>query len=476
MTSTYTPNLNLQLQGVGDNVNTWGTILNTNVFTILDQALGSKEAITTTGGTLDLSTAQTQYLYISFNGTLTSASTIVFPSTVGKLVFINNATSGAYTLTVEPLGGTGLIIPQGTTVAVLLDSVAGVASNATNSSVNFETSIASATTTDLGSTGSNVIKVTGTTTITALGSSALLLNCLYFVKFAGALTLTYNSTSLKLPGSANITTAADDCGIFEYLGSGNWRCLVYSPSNGVPAGVAPLASPNFTGNVNVASLTASEIVATDSSKNLISITALPAGTTAVTQTASDNSTKVATTAYVDRGTSGSSMILLSSQTASNVANINFTSIPSGYDIYILKISSVVPANSTDNLVMQFSTNNGSSYIGGSVYFTTLVIVECNSGATTYESQVGASSFQMTGGIDGSHFGAYGNIELMLNNTVSSCWTSILGYSDSSALARPSTLQGTGECSGNTAINAIQFSMSTGNISTGKFALYGIRNS
>ena len=48
-------------------------------------------------------------------------------------------------------------------------------------------------------------------------------------------------------------------------------------------------------------LTASELVATDSSKNLVSITALPSGTTATTQASTDNSTKVATTAYVTTG-------------------------------------------------------------------------------------------------------------------------------------------------------------------------------
>lgn len=92
--------------------------------------------------------------------------------------------------------------------------------------------LASASTCDLGSVGSNFVNVTGTTTITSLGSSASTGNPLYFVTFASDLTLTHNGTSLILPGAANIVTAAGDAGWFEYLGSGNWRCRMFYPANG----------------------------------------------------------------------------------------------------------------------------------------------------------------------------------------------------------------------------------------------------
>lgn len=52
------------------------------------------------------------------------------------------------------------------------------------------------------------------------------------------------------------------------------------------------------GTAKFGSLTASQLVATDASKNLISTTALPSGTTVDTQSPGDNSTKVATTAFV----------------------------------------------------------------------------------------------------------------------------------------------------------------------------------
>lgn len=91
-----------------------------------------------------------------------------------------------------------------------------------------DTAVSSNSTTDLGAVGTNLATITGTTTITSLGSSASTGNPLYFVKFNNSLTLTYNATSLILPGAKNIVTLANDFAIFEYLGSGNWECLSYT--------------------------------------------------------------------------------------------------------------------------------------------------------------------------------------------------------------------------------------------------------
>lgn len=92
--------------------------------------------------------------------------------------------------------------------------------------------IASATTTDLGSVPGRYVSITGTTTITGLGT--IKAGTIKYVKFAGALTLTHNATSLILPGAANITTAAGDTAIMVSEGSGNWRCLVYERAATVP--------------------------------------------------------------------------------------------------------------------------------------------------------------------------------------------------------------------------------------------------
>jgi hypothetical protein len=92
------------------------------------------------------------------------------------------------------------------------------------------TDIASASSLSLPSTGGGVFNVTGTTTINGIGAAqggrALLLI------FGGALTLTYNATSMILPGGASLTTEAGDCACFVNeaaadASSSNWRCVWY---------------------------------------------------------------------------------------------------------------------------------------------------------------------------------------------------------------------------------------------------------
>lgn len=88
--------------------------------------------------------------------------------------------------------------------------------------------LSSATTTDLGSVSSNNIRVTGTTTINSFGASASLANPIYFIQFGGVLQLTYNATSMILPGAANITTAANDSALVEFINAlGYWRMIAY---------------------------------------------------------------------------------------------------------------------------------------------------------------------------------------------------------------------------------------------------------
>lgn len=90
-----------------------------------------------------------------------------------------------------------------------------------------EVSVASAASCDIGGAASTAVIITGTTTITSFGSVA---NCIRFVRFSGALTLTHNAASLILLGGVNRATAVGDSGIYQSDGSGNWREVSYSAS------------------------------------------------------------------------------------------------------------------------------------------------------------------------------------------------------------------------------------------------------
>lgn len=111
-----------------------------------------------------------------------------------------------------------------------------------------EVDVASAATCNIGTAGSNNVRITGTTTITSFGTADA--GILIFGRFAAALTLTHNGTSLLLPGGANIPTAANDRFIAQSLGSGNWIVIAYQPASGSPV-------IGFTGGTLTSTLTMS---------------------------------------------------------------------------------------------------------------------------------------------------------------------------------------------------------------------------
>lgn len=125
--------------------------------------------------------------------------------------------------------------------------------------------IASATTTDIGAATGDFVHVTGTTTITGLGT--ITAGRKRIVRFAGNLTLTHNATSLILPTGANITTASNDVATFVSEGSGNWRCVEYTRANGFP----------LSGGTGQSSYTTGDLLSAGSSSTLSKIAAVSSG-------------------------------------------------------------------------------------------------------------------------------------------------------------------------------------------------------
>lgn len=80
--------------------------------------------------------------------------------------------------------------------------------------------IASAATTDLGAVSGLAHTITGTTTISSFGTVRA--GVLKIIRLASNLTLTYNATSMILPGGADLALRTGDRTILLSLGSGNW--------------------------------------------------------------------------------------------------------------------------------------------------------------------------------------------------------------------------------------------------------------
>jgi hypothetical protein len=107
-----------------------------------------------------------------------------------------------------------------------------------SANINIETrlgtAVASAATTTIGTVGiGEVMHITGTTTITSFGISTT--GVMRTIIFDAVTTVTYNATSLIIPGASNITTTAGDIMVLvcENGASGYWRVLNYLPSSGV---------------------------------------------------------------------------------------------------------------------------------------------------------------------------------------------------------------------------------------------------
>jgi len=186
--------------------------------------LSTKGADIASATTTDIGAATGRYVNITGTTTITGLGT----KTAG-VVRICTFT-GALTLTHN---ATSLILPGGANITTAAGDVAVFVSEGSGNwrcasfqrQSNASVDVASATTTDIGAAASENVRITGTTTITGLGTIAA--GIFRRVRFAGILTLTHNATSLILPGAANITTAAGDIAEFISEGSGNWRCIFY---------------------------------------------------------------------------------------------------------------------------------------------------------------------------------------------------------------------------------------------------------
>lgn len=112
--ATYSTNLGLTLLATGEGAGTWGNTTNTNLGTLLEQAIsGYVTESLTAGTTLTLTipngtTGVARNMYLEFTG---NGSTVIVPSNK-KLYFVfNNCSSG--TISFKVAGQTGVSIPQG---------------------------------------------------------------------------------------------------------------------------------------------------------------------------------------------------------------------------------------------------------------------------------------------------------------------------------------------------------------------------
>ena len=177
------------------------------------------------------------------------------------------------------------------------------------------------------------------------------------------------------------------------------------------------------------------------------------------------------------------MKLISSQTASGDASLSFTSgINSTYKTYCFKFINIHPANNDTNLNYNGSTDGGSNYnvTKTTTFFEARHKEDNTSNSLAYST--GADLAQSTGyqriinGL-GNAGDATGSGELWLFNPSSTTYVKhFMSRLNSMNYQSPPFTQDifvAGYFNTTSAINAINFQMSSGNIDAGTIALYGI---
>ena len=113
MASSYSTDLKLELMVTGENSGTWGDKTNTNL-NLLQQAIAGYQAISIAGGAQTTALAMTdatisnaRNAVIELTGTITGNQIVTIPDAIEKVYIINNNTTGAFTVQLKTVSGTG---------------------------------------------------------------------------------------------------------------------------------------------------------------------------------------------------------------------------------------------------------------------------------------------------------------------------------------------------------------------------------
>lgn len=141
MASTYSPNLRLELIGTGEQQGTWGSTTNTNLGTLLEEAIGGYVSVAVTDGadttltTVNGGADQSRNMVINLTGTLTATRNVICPA-IEKLYVVKNATTGGQSVVFKVSGQTGVTIPNGSTYFLYVNGTDANLINGTIASQN----------------------------------------------------------------------------------------------------------------------------------------------------------------------------------------------------------------------------------------------------------------------------------------------------------------------------------------------------
>jgi hypothetical protein len=243
MSSTYSTNLALELIGAGDQAGNWGSTTNTNLGTLLEQAISgytTQAVVTGTDVTLAITngaSATARNMFIELTGTGGASTNLIVPANK-KLYFIYNNSTGAVTVKVS--GQTGVSVPAAAKIVLVSNGTDIITATNYMASLTLGAALpvlsgGTGVTTSTGS-GANVLATSPTLVTPILGTpqSGTLTNCTFP-------TLNQNTTGTAAGLSVTLAVASGGTGVTSSTGTGN-TVLSASPTfTGAP--LAPTASP-----------------------------------------------------------------------------------------------------------------------------------------------------------------------------------------------------------------------------------------
>lgn len=124
MASTFSTNLRIELIGAGEQSGAWNNTTNTNLGTLIEQAISGVSSITMTAADYTLTTAngatdEARQMVLSIGGTPGAARNVIAPN-VNKVYVVKNTT--AYAQTIKTSSGTGVSVPASSSALVFCDS------------------------------------------------------------------------------------------------------------------------------------------------------------------------------------------------------------------------------------------------------------------------------------------------------------------------------------------------------------------
>lgn len=323
MPSTYSPLLRIQLIATGEQSGTWGATTNTNLGTLIEEAIAGSAIVSVTSGNVTLTevdglTDQSRCAAIRVTGTPGVSRNIVAPA-VSHIYVVANGSNAAVVL--KTSSSTGLTIPTGQVYLAYYDSVSadfrmvGQAVASTNTANTLVLRDAS------GNFAANVITATG---ITNTGNTTLGDN--------SSDTLTVNATptfNVAVPaasgGTGQSSYAVGDI-LFASTSSALSKLADVATGNALISGgvgVAPTygkigLTTHVSGTLPVANGGTGVTTSTGTGSVVLSASPTFTGTpVAPTAAPGTNTTQIATTAFVTNV--AGSLGTISSQNANNVA-------------------------------------------------------------------------------------------------------------------------------------------------------------